>query len=227
MSTLRAEITTQTHFAGFAPNLFEVSLFGEDSTDPTNKVDIADKESLSMDNMTFEFPNGTKNVSRFFCTAYELPAPALSFKQDPYTKKHYVEKYAIPEQVTITWQEDRNLSVWNYHKNWFDCFYNRSTDVFRVGFKGKKRTAHILIQRYPGLSANGGTPALPTNMIEGTDLKELLTIRLIGLVPKSIPPLKGSWSDDAEKGTLNIVISYSVDYIAITQDGDNSFLGAI
>ena len=216
MGTLSDGVRTQSRFTGFAPNLFEVNLFGEDSSDNTLTLDVNQKL------LNFVTNQGTgSDAAKFYCTAYELPPPSIALKQDPYTKKHYPEKYAMAETVTITWQEDRDLSVWWYHKNWLDCYYSRGTDVYKVGAAGKKRNAHILVQSYPAV--NG---LMPTAMSEA-NLPELLTVRLVGLVPKSIPPLRGSWSDDAEKGTLNITIQYSVDYFAITTDDGKTYKGSI
>jgi len=129
-------------------------------------------------------------------------------KRDTLSKKHYVQKYNIPELVTITWQENATLDVWRYHQDWLRRFYNRETDMFVTTAAGKKRNAHILVQKYTDpLTAYSFDPKLT----------ELITVRLIGLIPQSIPPLSGDWNQDSSN-TAALSIKYYVDYIAIVQE---------
>lgn len=203
MGTLDQGLQTQAKIPGFTPNLFEVSIFGEDTTNPdTNSPFFTD------------FFTGGKQGSVFYCTAYELPPPALGLKRDPLSKKFYVNKYNIPETVSITWQENTRLEVWKYHNRWLRCFYNRETDKFVTAAKGKKRNAYIVIQNYVAYydPSSGQQTAIPFD----PSLRETFTIKLVGLVPQSIPSLKGDWNQDASN-SMGLVIKYYVDYIVITK----------
>jgi len=203
MSTLSTGLQIQQKIPGFMPNLFEVSIFGEDGSG----------------NSSFPFTEyytgaDASKSSQYYCTAYELPAPALGFKRDPLSKKFYAEKYTIPETVSITWQENQELQVWKYHQDWLRCFYNRETDQFISGSSGKKRNAHITIQRY---NSN------QTDFLS-TDLINTYTIKLAGLIPQSLPPLRGDWNQDASN-SMGLAIKYYVDYVAIL-DPTDTFTGA-
>ena len=115
---------------------------------------------------------------------------------------------------SITWQENQELQVWKYHQDWLRCFYNRETDQFISGSSGKKRNAHITIQRY---NSN------QTDFLS-TDLINTYTIKLAGLIPQSLPPLRGDWNQDASN-SMGLAIKYYVDYVAIL-DPTDTFTGA-
>ena len=202
MGTLSDGLQIQATIPGFMPNLFEVAIFGEDNKGSTSTAFLD-----SYTNTT----GGT--ASKFYCISYELPAPALTLKRDPLNKQFYVSKYNIAETVSITWQENQKLEVWNYHQNWLRQFYLREKDWYISGHDGKKKNAHITVQQYVGYGAEEPSSLNP-------DLKDIFTIRLIGLIPQSIPPLHGDWNQDASN-SMNLVIKYYVDYIAITQGDDN------
>ncbi len=181
MGTLSNKLLDQLNIPGFSPNLFEVE---------------------------FQFLDGSPDPSidgTLYCTGYELPPPSMDIKQNPLTKSHYIEKYTIPEVVSITWQEDASLRVWRYHQSWLNTIYDRGYDVFLTGKRGmnKKRQAMITIQQFsakPGLTS------------ELTPSYQLL---LKGLLPKSIPAFRGEWSSDAERGSTGLTIQYFVDFIQI------------
>ncbi len=211
MGTLSTGLSTYSKIPGFMPNLFEVSLFGEAVGSVSDGSNIFFEEKgkhLGVSNQ----------AQKYYCSAYELPAPSLTIERNKLDKTTYVKKYSTPETVSITWQENIHLDVWNYHQNWFRYFYNREKDVYVCGSYGKKRNAHILIQQYPGSWASNYNPYAEK------DLEETYTIRLIGLVPQAIPSLRGDWNQDAGNST-GLVIKYFVDYISITKN-DKDFVGA-
>jgi len=203
MGTLAAGLQAQSKIPGFMPNLFEVSIFGEDSTgQPSNSFKDA-------------YVN-TDNAAVYYCLSYELPSPTFTFKRNPLNKDFYVTKYASPETVTINWQENQNLDVWKYHQEWLACFYNRAKDQFVSTPAGKKRNAHITVQQFAGYDTKTTEGVVATAHPFDFDLQELITIKLIGLVPQSIPSLKGDWNSDAS-ASAPLSIKYYVDYIAITK----------
>jgi hypothetical protein len=181
MGTLSSKLLEQFSIPGFAPNLFEVE---------------------------FHFLDGSPDTSidgTLYCTGYELPPPSIDIKQNPLTKSHYIEKYTIPEIVSITWQEDSSLRVWRYHQGWLNSIYDRGYDVFLTGKRGpnKKRQALITIQQY---SAGSGL---------SSELQTSFQIWLKGLIPKSIPAFRGEWNSDTERGSSGLTIQYFVDFIQI------------
>lgn len=208
MGTLSDGLIIQSKIPGFMPNLFEVSIFGEDTVSPTDENKKAFTESYT----------GEVEPTRFYCSSYDLPAPSLTAKRNPYDKTFYISKYSIPETISITWQENANMDVWRYHQSWLRCFYNRETDQYVVGSSGKKRNAYITIQQYAGFQdASLKSPAF------SPELNEVITINLKGLIPLSVPPLHGDWNQDASSAT-SLAIKYTVDYVAITSE--KTFIGA-
>lgn len=213
MGILDQGLQIQQKIPGFQPNLFEVAIFGEDTVDPSGE------NSYFEDSFT-----GATQPAIYYCTAYELPPPALALKRDPLSKAFYVDKYNINEVVSITWQENSNLDVWNYHQQWLCCFYNRETDQFvsGPGIEGrgyKKRNACITIQQWYGNYGPFDTKAIGAANAMDPVLGELYTINLIGLVPQSIPPLRGDWNQDASSSAA-LVIRYYVDYVSITNNSN-------
>jgi hypothetical protein len=204
MATLDQGPQIQQTIPGFQPNLFEVAIFGESTLAPSSEPGSFQEEYT-----------GSLQPTLFYCTAYELPPPALTLKRDPLSKKFYVNKYSIPETVSITWQENANLDVWEYHNQWLRFFYKRELDQFISGTSGKKRNAHITVQKYKGRSSPYPDPLAP-------ELTDLITIRLMGMIPQSLPPLHGDWNQDASN-SMGLVIKYYVDYVAITTNADKNF----
>jgi hypothetical protein len=211
MGTLDQGLQIQQKIPGFQPNLFEVAIFGENAPEPNISPGVGDIYFK-------DFYSGATQPATYYCTAYELPPPALALKRDPLSKAFYVDKYNTNEIVSITWQENSNLDVWNYHQQWMRSFYLREKDRFVSKATGKKRNAHITIQQWYG--NNGPFSAAKYAKANAIDpvLGELYTINLIGLVPQSIPPLRGDWNQDAS-ASAGLVIRYYVDYISITNNG--------
>ncbi len=174
-----------TRLRAFSPNLFEISIFGGNSSESDDiNIDGAFKTTL-------------------YCTAIDIPTPTLKMERHPLTRAYYVTGYNFIEDVTITWQEDQSLSVWNYHRDWIDKFYSRETDRYIVGPQGKKRLAIAALQKIDlGDEQKSLIPSL-------TDLH---TLRFKGLIPKSMYPIKLSWDDDSSKST-GIQIRYSLDFL--------------
>lgn len=193
MGTISSRIMDQMNISGFAPNLFEVRFYKEDGAeDPL-------------------CPDGS-----LFCTGYELPPPSIDIKQNPLTKKHYVEKYTIPEVVSITWQESSSLAVWKYHQNWMNTIYDRGYDVFLTGARraDKKRQIRIYIQRFAG-DRTGFNSELDT----------MYQIVLKGVLPKAIPAFRGEWNSDAERGSTGLTIQYFVDFVKIVEADGTTAVG--
>jgi hypothetical protein len=183
MGMISNKLLDQMSIKGFAPNLFEVEFRLKDGTpDPSS-------------------PDGT-----LYCTGYELPPPSVDIKQNPLTKEHYVEKYTIPEIVSVTWQEDSSLAVWRYHQDWMNSIYNRGYDVFITGARraNKKRQICITIQRFTADRSK-----------LNSDLENSYQIILKGVLPKSIPAFRGEWNSDAERGSTGLTMQYFVDFIKI------------
>jgi hypothetical protein len=107
--------------------------------------------------------------------------------------------------------------LWNYHKNWFKCFYDRSKDVFVSGPKGKKRTATALIH---------DPYAVPSKDMLN-ERYNLHKLEFIGLQPVDFFALDAGWSSDANNSKAKS-ITYNVDKIKYTylkEVDDSNFSG--
>ena len=169
------EIGTLQSWTDFAPNLFEVTLFGVDTNTTSTSKSVP-------------------NIQRY-CTAFSLPPAGLELERHELSKRFFLKKYQFSDEVTITWKEDEALSIYRYHDEWIHSFYDRTSDVYKSGSEGKKRNMKIVFQRFNRSdSSNIGLD----NMITTFE------ILIEGLIPTKGVPLEGDWSKDSSEHTRQI-----------------------
>lgn len=173
--------------------MFEVSFFSDLETS---------------DHSQFTAPDATLR-----CYSYDIPAASLELDRNEFLKENYVKSYKVPYEISIAWMEDKDLKVWNYHQQWLANFYNRSADQYITGAEGKKRFARIIIQSFED----------PTTTKFNPQLKTTHSIEIHGMIPTAIPPLKGSWDDDASRSTFTI--KYQTDRIVYRSGASTTSTG--
>lgn len=177
-------IAALQQFEPLSPNLFQVEFF-RSSGDP---------KSFDFDNPTFQ------KDTILYCVGFELPMNTFSFERNFYSKKHLMKDVKLSGEVTISWVEDADLSVWRFHQQWFSNYYNRSTDTFVPEATGKKLQAQITYQQFNTQDNK--------KVIIGSHL-----INLYGLTPITPFPLRGGWNEQAD--WKPIPIKYQVDDVEI------------
>lgn len=188
MSSLLIEsLLERGHLSPFTGNMFDVAIFGRD-------------QSTRSDDLEFE-----KAYLR--CSSITLGSPELKYKgRHPLTKQQLLDGVQFVDTVTITWLEDQLLSVWNYHRTWMSYFYNRETDQFQSGTRGKRRVAEIYLQEMKDISS-----PLGRNVKEGAQAGSVQHfISLEGLMPTKLPELSLGWGKD-DSASVEIQLTYRVD----------------
>lgn len=182
MGTLSDKISSLLFkFDSFNPNLFEVRLLNDGD------------------------PATAELETTIYCTGFSIPGASLDSQRLEFLKQSFSTEYKVPVEVEITWQEDAALTVWNYHQAWLSCFYDRKTDTYVPGPKGKKRQATIFFQDFVGADKPG-------------TLTDTHKITLHGLVPKFNGGLKGSWDESSDRPST---IKYTVDLISYQRMKDS------
>lgn len=178
----------------FAPNMFEVSIFGVDST--TGKTDVSIPEI------------------RHYISRVEMNAPGLELERHALSKKWFVKSYKFADQISVAWKEDAALSVWRYHNDWIHNFYDRGNDAFISGPDRKKRTMMVSFQKFNSKSLyKRGLDSLVTTF----------KFFYRGLIPQSNYQLSADWekpSGDSSKVTYTYFFDsfdYSVEDLTLRQ----------
>lgn len=182
----------------FDSSSFEVAMFGMNTID--RRIDMT-------------YPAATIRAS-----SISLPSfPEIKFlDRHPIFKEHYIDGVGISGEVSITWIEDRYLSVFNYHRAWADCWYDRTADAWKTGPTGKKRNALITIATPYDKDAHGDLKPFIVVGDSGQWNKRdwkgniLHYIALEGLTPGNVKGLTLDWSNTS---TLIHSVSYKVDRV--------------
>jgi hypothetical protein len=201
MGTISNDISTIQALPGtFAPNLFEVYMFGRDTLAPTGGEELEFGTNRSL----------AKADERFFCSKVDIPGFSMEYETRHKALREIFPKEAkIAEDITITWVENHRLDVWNYHRKWLTCFYLREKDQYVSGSQGKKRTAIVLIHPVPG----------PDGSID-REAQQAHVFRLEGLLPVGTQDLSLDWGWGGE-GAF-VPMKYKVDRILYLKEGTPS-----
>lgn len=127
----------------------------------------------------------------------ELPRLSYDFETDPITKMPIFKSGKFNYEITINWFEDVYHSIYHYHENWMHRWYDYQYNTLRCGKSGKFRKCQLVAYHYKktGDMFNPQTKPEP-----------LYIINMYGLVPRELPPLKHSYSED--QGDSELTISY-------------------
>ena len=166
----------------FNPNLFQVEL----TEDKTTKVKTSGATTGSgyRDGITDGHTPLSQQITRLFCNGVSITAPSLKYSEPHSAYRNvYVSGVELPYDVTLSWYEGQNLQVWLYHKEWFECYYDRRHDRFVTGPNGKLRTAKITLY---DLSWDTLTP--------------VMRIIIYGMQPVTWPNFEAGWNKDSMNG---------------------------
>ena len=173
--TIKEDIGTFLSWKDFAPNVMEVTTFSSVQQDESNQD-----------------PNSNK--IKFYCKSFTMSSPSLDLERHPYTRNFLVKSYKPADDLTIDWREDANLSVWRFHEQWMEKFYNKNTDSYVTTANGKKKNATIV---FYSLNSNS------TQTIKHT-------FNFYGLILTSLPSFEGGWEKDSSSVVRQI--TYKMDY---------------
>lgn len=157
------------------------------STDWTPATDNLFEVRIIEDSSEFD----VRQYAMLHCSKVRFPGSGVEFSRNKTTRKFQVEGYQSADEVTITWREDRNHSVRNYHEKWQDLFYDRhnnhyiSSGASRSSQGSKKRLKTFLI-------AIQSSPQIPEEA--GKDFVTDKILVLEGVLPPLLPELDLDWS---------------------------------
>lgn len=192
-SQLVTELLERGHISPFAGNVFNVTIFGRDS-------------STSDDSMQFL-------RSHLRCSAVTIGSPELKMKErHQLSKQQLIDGVSFNDTVTITWLEDKYLDVWNYHRTWMSYFYDRENDQFISGPLGKKRTATIVLQEIKNIQSTEQKSITSSagSGVGGQEGTIQHILELTGMMPTKLPELSLSWSKE-DSASIEVPLTYRVD----------------
>lgn len=127
----------------------------------------------------------------------ELPRLSYEFETDPITKMPIFKSGKFNYEITISWFEDVYHSIYQYHENWMHRWFDYQYNTLRCGKSGKFRKCQLVAYHYKRTGDVFESKAEP---------EPLYIINMYGLVPRELPPLKHSYSED--QGDSELQISY-------------------
>lgn len=127
----------------------------------------------------------------------ELPRLSYDFETDPITKMPIFKSGKFNYEITISWFEDVYHSIYQYHENWMHRWFDYQYNTLRCGKSGKFRKCQLVAYHYKRTNDVFNPDAEP---------EPLYVINIYGLVPRELPPLKHSYSED--QGDSELQISY-------------------
>jgi hypothetical protein len=146
----------------------------------------------------FEEASNEKNTLfnvQYRVQSIEIPSLTYEYEIDQITKIPLIKNGKSSYEVSITWLEDVYHSIYSYHEKWLDSWYDYRHNLLKVGAAGRFRKCSIVTYHY----------------IKSTDIfnptytaQPIMLIQLNGLVPKGLPSLKFSYSEDQSDQLLTL-----------------------
>ena len=140
------------------------------------------------------FKNSLFNV-QYRVQSIEIPSLTYEYETDQITKIPLIKNGKSSYEVSITWLEDVYHSIYSYHEKWLDSWYDYRHNLLRVGQYGRFRKCSIVTYHY----VKSGDIFNPTYTAQ-----PIMLIQLNGLVPKGLPSLKFSYSEDQSDQLLTL-----------------------
>lgn len=145
-----------------------------------------------------------REYATLHCSKVRFGSSGVEFTRNKTTRKMQAEGYQAADEVTITWREDRALSVRTYHEQWQSMFYNRdknhfiSTGAVRSadGSKGRLKTFTITIQ---------DAAQILEDIPKGFGIRKVLVLE--GVCPPLLPELELDW---ASGNAVEYTLTYKV-----------------
>lgn len=132
------------------------------------------------------FKEDISNYSTLHATSLTFTGAGITLKRHNVTKLFALSNYQRSDEVTITWREDANFSIRDFHQNWIKKFYDEVNDCY-ISYSSKKEVKSNLAKDFKVY--------LPNN----------ITLHLKDVYPQKIPELSLSWETSG-------IISYSITY---------------
>lgn len=146
----------------------------------------------------FEEVSNEKNTLfnvQYRVQSIEIPSLTYEYETDQLTKIPLIKNGKSSYEVSITWLEDVYHSIYSYHEKWLDSWYDYRHNLLKVGAAGRFRKCSIVTYHY----------------IKSSDIfnptykaQPIMLIQLNGLVPKGLPSLKFSYSEDQSDQLLTL-----------------------
>lgn len=146
----------------------------------------------------FEEVSNEKNTlfnAQYRVQSIEIPSLTYEYETDQITKIPLIKNGKSSYEVSITWLEDVYHSIYSYHEKWLDSWYDYRHNLLKVGPAGRFRKCSIVTYHY----------------IKSSDIfnptykaQPIMLIQLNGLVPKGLPSLKFSYSEDQSDQLLTL-----------------------
>ena len=146
----------------------------------------------------FEEDSNLKNTlfnAQYRIQSIEIPSLTYEYETDQLTKIPLIRNGKSSYEVSITWLEDVYHSIYSYHEKWLDSWYDYRHNLLKVGAYGRFRKCSIVTYHY----IKSGDIFNPTYTAQ-----PIMLIQLNGLVPKGLPSLKFSYSEDQSDQLLTL-----------------------
>jgi len=141
-----------------------------------------------------DFKNSFFNA-QYRVQSIEIPSLTYEYETDQLTKIPLIRNGKSSYEVSITWLEDVYHSIYSYHEKWLDSWYDYRHNLLKVGAYGRFRKCSIVTYHY----IKSGDIFNPTYTAQ-----PIMLIQLNGLVPKGLPSLKFSYSEDQSDQLLTL-----------------------
>ena len=150
--------------------------------------------------------------SQYRARSVELPNMTFDFETDQLTKLPIFKSGKFNYEVKISWLEDVYHTMYRYHKEWMERWYDYKYNVLKCGVDGKFRSCELIAYHY----VKDGDVFNPV-----VKPKKIYTIKLYGLVPRDLPPLRHSYDDDG--GASDFTVSYMCSNFEIVFENKDEF----
>ena len=181
-------------------NLFYVSQFQEDSVGSTKTQNPDDDANI--------------NISPYFrVKSVKMESPSLTFKWHPTMRMNILDNVdtSKTQAVSIVWIEDVYKSVYQYHLNWLNSWYNVKGDYLPVGSKGKFRNLYMTVFHFIDTTQNiTDLLSNPNPMAEW-----LFKIKLGGMSPESFGQTSLSFDMGQSQSTTGLTANYKINSMSI------------
>lgn len=167
----------------------------------------------------FEESSNFKNSlfnAQYRVQSIEIPSLTYEYETDQLTKIPLIKNGKSSYEVSITWLEDVYHSIYSYHEKWLDSWYDYRHNLLKVGAYGRFRKCSIVTYHY----IKSGDIFNPTYTAQ-----PIMLIQLNGLVPKGLPSLKFSYSEDQSDQLLTLEylcsdynIVYNKDFVSASAE---------
>lgn len=138
------------------------------------------------------------------CTKVHFPGSGVEFTRNRTTRLFQLENYQSADEVSITWRENRYLSVRQYHEDWQGLFYDREKDHFiSTGCTSSAEASKKLLKTF-----SIAIQVMPANAKDSPDFLVTRSLVLEGVFPPLLPELELAWeSGNGVEYTLNYKVS--------------------